>query len=82
MHGRLSRKLHSQAPAPGGGVSGVSTVRLRRAGERSGRKGGSINARRLDNRDYDRERRVRRCFEEAIIRCYRMTVRFKHFAVI
>jgi len=68
--------FYQSAPAPTGGVSEVSTVRLRRAGERSGRKGGSINARRLDNRDYDRERRVRRWFEEAIIFCYRMTVRF------
>lgn len=62
------------APAPSGGVSEVSTVRLRRAGERSGRKGGLINARRLDNRDYVRERRVRRWFGEAIIFCYRMTL--------
>jgi hypothetical protein len=62
-----------KAPAPIGGVSEVSTVRLRRAGERSGRKGGSKNARRLDNRDYDRGRRVRRWVEEAIIFCYRMT---------
>ena len=66
--------FYKSAPAPIGGVSEVSTVRLRRAGERSGRKGGLINARRLDNRDYVRERRVRRWFEEAIIRCYRMTV--------
>jgi len=66
--------FYQSAPAPAGGVSEVSTVRLRRAGERSGRKGESINARRLDNRDYDRERRVRRWFEEAIIFCYRMTV--------
>ena len=65
------------APVPSGGGSEVSTARLRRAGERSGRKGGSTNARRLDNRDYDRERRVRRWFEEAIIFCYRMTVQSK-----
>jgi len=66
--------FYQSAPAPTGGVSEVSTVRLRRAGERSGRKGGLIIARRLDNRDYDRERRVRRWFEEAIIFCYRMTL--------
>lgn len=74
MFHRPSDELRATAPAPSGGVSEVSTVRLRRAGERSGRKGGLINSRRLDNRDYDRERRVRRWFEEAIIFCYRMTL--------
>lgn len=68
---------YESAPAPTGGVSEVSTVRLRRASERSGRKGGIDIARRLDNRDYVRERRVRRWFEEAIIFCYRMTLQKK-----
>ena len=72
---RLSfRDVLRKRASPHRGVSEVSAVRLRRAGERSGRKGVSINARRLDNRDYVRERRVRRWFEEAIITCYRMTL--------
>jgi hypothetical protein len=65
---------NKQRQLPKGGASEVSTVRVRRTGERSGRKGGSINVRRLDNSDYVRERRVRRWFGEAIITCYRTTL--------
>ena len=73
--GLSCRHAATKRASPRGGVSEVSTVRLRRTGERSGRKGVLINSRRLDNRDYVRERRVRRWFEEAIIFCYRMTLR-------
>ena len=44
-------------------------------------QGGIDNARRLDNRDYVRERRVRRWFEEAIIFCYRMTLLLEPFTL-
>ena len=43
---RLSfRVSYESAPAPTGGISEVSAVRLRRTGERSGRKGGSRQTR-------------------------------------
>lgn len=43
-----SRDVLRKRASPSGGVSEVSTVRLRRAGERSGRKGG------LDKREASR----------------------------